>query len=84
MENWKLTHDVHTGQLGPDLSEQSDVCSVDVAGGEEIPVANLLALAFDFEPILDLLEFPSDQWAVRIALSKGEDEDLLTGIPPIL
>jgi hypothetical protein len=49
-------HNIHSGQLRPDLHEEPDMSAVDITRTYELQITTLLALALDLKPLFDLLE----------------------------
>jgi len=58
--------------------------AVDVAGGEELNIADLLGLTLYVEPLLDLPILASNPGAVRVALAMGKHEYSLAFLPAVL
>ena len=69
--------------LRPDLGEKTNMRAIDVPRSEQREVADLLGLALDLEPFLDLLEFPCNPWTVRIAAAMDQNQDTLALLPAI-
>jgi hypothetical protein len=77
-------HHVHACQLGPDLSEDADVCPVDHIGLEELEVRDVGVLPFKFDLVADLFELRDHKGCVRIAFAVDEGEDVVRVVPAVL
>ena len=79
-----LTHDVHAGQLRPDLCENSDVGTVDHVGLEEVKVGDVLVAGFKSAHLLDVAQLQGDQLAVGVALSVDQSENAVAFFPAVV
>lgn len=77
------THDIHAGQLRPDLREESDVGSVDHVWLEKLEIGYIGVVALEFAHILDLLYFAHDERAIWVAFAVHEGEHSASLLPAI-
>lgn len=77
-------HHVHACQLGPDLSEDADMCPVDHIGLEELEVRDVGVFPFKFDLVADLFELRDHERCVWIAFAVDEDEDVARVVPAVL
>lgn len=73
-----------TGELRPDLGEDTDVSSVDHVWLEKLQVRNIGISTLKFAHVFDLLEFLEDERRVTVAFGVNESEDSVTLFPTIL
>lgn len=76
-------HDVHSGQLGPDLCEDADMCAVDHVRLNEFEVADVGVVALKLAHRLDFLVFAEDEGSVGVAVSVDKGENRKTLFPPV-
>ena len=79
-----IHHHVHACQLGPDLSEDADVCPVDHIGLEELEVRDVGVFPFEFNLVADLFELRDHKGRVWVASAVDEGEDVACIVPTVL
>lgn len=79
-----LTHYVHAGQLGPDLSEDSDVGSPDHVGLDELEEGDVGVVALEFAHVFDVLEFADHEGAVGVAFAVDKSQHGVAFVPAVL
>jgi hypothetical protein len=77
-------HNVHACQLGPDLSEDADVCPVDHIGLEELEVRDVGVFPFKFDLVADLFELRDHEGCVWVAFAVDEGKDVACVVPSVL
>ena len=73
----KLTihHHIHAGKLRPDLREQTNVSSVNVARVEELPVRDIRVVAFKLAVRFNLLILACNKRGVPVTFTMDESQD---------
>ena len=59
-------HDVHAGELRPDLSEDANVGPVDHLGLEQLKVADISVSSLELDHVSDFLQLVVDEWGVSV------------------
>ncbi len=77
------THDVHAGQLRPDLCEEADVCSIDHVWLEKLKIGDIGVVALELAHILDFLHFTHNKRAVWVAFAVHKGKHSVSLIPAI-
>lgn len=55
-------HDIHTGELRPDLCEDTNVGSVDHIGLKQFEKGDIGIVAFEFDNLPNVTQLPGDEW----------------------
>ena len=76
-------HDIHAGELRPNLGKDADVGSVDHVGLEKLEVGNVGVAALELAHILDLFEFAEDEGIVLVAFGVDKSENLMRLLPAV-
>jgi hypothetical protein len=79
-----IHHDVHAGELRPNLSENADVGTIDHVRLEQLEIGNVSIVPFKLAHLLDFLEFELDKGIVRIAFTMNQREHSVTVFPAVL
>lgn len=77
-------HDVHTGQLTPDLGEDTDMGTVDHVGLEELEIGDISISSFKLADIPDLLQLSLDKGRVWVTVAVDQSENSVALLPPVL
>lgn len=77
-------HDVHAGELGPDLHENPDDGSVEHTRTQELKVRGVVSFGFDLDPLSDFVELANDKGTVRITMTVGESKHCTSLLPAVL
>ena len=77
-------HDVHAGELGPDLGENADVGAVDHLGLEELEVRYVGVVALELAHVFDFLQLGEDEAVVGVAFAVNEGQDGVAIFPAVL
>lgn len=77
------THNVHSSQLGPDLSEHSDHSTVEHGGLEQLEICHVLVLSLEFAQVLNLLHFCDHKRAVGVTFAMNQRQNRVAFFPTI-
>lgn len=75
---------IHAGQLRPDLSEDTNMSTVDHIRLEQLKIGCIGVLALELDDITNLLQLSLDPRMVEIALSMDKRNGAVSLIPAIL
>ncbi len=80
----KLTHDIHARKLGPDLSEDSNMCPIDHIRFKQLQIGHISVVALKFAHVLDILQFAHDKRRIGVAVAVDECENGVAIFPAVL
>ena len=75
---------LHASELRPDLSEDTNVQTVDHVGLEELEVVDISILALEFAHVLNLLKLDLNKSVIAVTLAVDECENIVAVLPAIL
>lgn len=76
-------HNVHAGQLTPDLREHADVSTIDHVWLEQLKVRDISVATLEFTHVFDLLEFLKNEWSISVAFSMDEGQYSVAFLPAV-
>lgn len=76
-------HNIHTSELRPDLSEDTDVCSVDHVRFKKLKVRDVRVGTLEFDDFADLGHLLVDERRVGVTLCVNQRENLDSFFPAI-
>jgi hypothetical protein len=77
-------HDVHAGQLAPDLCENANMETVQHPGAKELHEGHIGVLSFELDHLFDLLHLKGNKGCVWIAFSMDQGQDSMGFLPLIM
>lgn len=80
----RRTDNVHSGQLRPDLSENTDMGAVDHVRFEQLEVGDVGIVPFELTHVFDVLQLAHDKRRVRVTVTVDERQDGMAIFPPVL
>lgn len=84
MDRARLTHDIHTSQLRPDLRKDTNKSSVEHVWLEKIKIGNISVTAFKLAHLLDIFKFEGHEGAIPITFSVDESQNIMAVLPSVL
>lgn len=78
------THDVHAGQLRPDLREHADHRAVDHMWLQELEICHVRVVALELDDLADLLQFLVYEGRIGVSFAVNDLQNLLSFLPAIL
>lgn len=76
-------HNVHAGKLRPDLSKDTDVCSVNHIGLEQLHIGNVGVGSLELNDFSNFSQFLSNEWGVGVTAAMDKRQDLMSFLPSV-
>lgn len=76
-------HNIHAGKLRPDLSEETNVGTVDHARTDQLEVGDIGSFTLEVDPFLDFIVLVADNGSIWVTFAVSEDQDSLTLFPAV-
>lgn len=79
----QLTHNVHSSELGPDLTEQTDQSTVKHLRLEKVQVGDVGVLALQLALITDILKLEGNEGVATVTLAVDKGQNIVSLLPAV-